>query len=201
MPEVPDFFTNRFFGILAPIARKERGRFRALLSTALSNFAADVHRWPNRKKSALQEGLISLDEAEAARRFQSDFIGFESPDQAFRRACTLELIREAMNSLRREYRTRDKEALYQSLEPLLDSPDSERGYAEIASEFSMSEDAFKMAVSRFRMRFKHLLEMGVARSIGWEGEEYSVLKREKSSDPEFAKALVEEQQAILQDLA
>jgi RNA polymerase sigma-70 factor (ECF subfamily) len=142
-----------------------RGRFRAWLLASLKHFLAN--EW-DRARAAKRGGgqkIISLDETEAEERYKLEPPDELSADKIFERRWAMTLLDSVLVKLRAEYVGDDKQRLFDALKPCLAGSREAQPYAEIARELGMSEGAVKVAVHRFRQRYRELLRSEIAQTV------------------------------------
>lgn len=144
---------------------RERGRFRAWLLASLKHFLAN--EW-DRARAAKRGGglhLVSLDEATAEERYKLEPADELSADRIFERRWAMMLLDTVLGALEREYAAGGKSALFDKLKPCLAGSRESQPYAELARELGMSEGAVKVAVHRFRQRYRELLRVEIAHTV------------------------------------
>lgn len=142
-----------------------RGRFRSFLRTGLSNFLAN--QW-DRERAAKRGGAqrrLSIDEAEAERRYAGDFSAEVSAETIFERQWARELLARVLASLEIEWTRAGRAALFARLRPYLTGEASETRQAEIARELSLSENAVRIALHRLRKRYGELVRLEIAETV------------------------------------
>ena len=145
-----------------------RGRFRTFLIAALKQFATRTFQYENAQRRRPLDGILSLDIEQAERAFE--LRGRElSPDAAFNKAWALKLLRDAVDTLRDEYRTAGKSSLFDALCPALTS-DAPLSYRETAEQLQTSEGAIRVAVHRLRQRYGVLLRKLIGETVRDESE-------------------------------
>jgi RNA polymerase sigma-70 factor (ECF subfamily) len=144
--------------------RRERGRFRTFLLTALKGYLAN--EWD--RETALKRGggqpLLSLDGLEAEQIYKLEPVDDLTPEKLFDRRWTRSLLAQSLGRLGAEMSCRDRSRAFERLSPFLTGEES-TGYREVAVEFGMSESAVKVTVHRMRQRFRAILREDVARTI------------------------------------
>jgi RNA polymerase sigma-70 factor (ECF subfamily) len=144
--------------------KREGGRFRSFLLTALKNHLAN--EWDRTRAARRGGGIrpLSLDEAEAEAAYQlvSDSL---PPERLFERQWALTVIALARQDLEAEQNSARKGDFYRLIGPQLWGDPSARPYAEVAEAAGMSVGALKVAVHRLRHRFGELLREQVARTV------------------------------------
>jgi RNA polymerase sigma-70 factor (ECF subfamily) len=151
-------------------ADRSRGRFRSFLLASLSNFLANA--W-DRERAAKRGGGIarlSIDEAEAERRYAGDLAVADAPEKLFERQWARELLARARGALALEWERAGRSALFLRLEPFLTEPASGDLESAIAGELGKSENAIRIALHRLRKRFGELLRLEVSETVSDPGE-------------------------------
>ncbi|HMJ89949.1 MAG TPA: sigma-70 family RNA polymerase sigma factor [Candidatus Acidoferrum sp.] len=142
-----------------------RGRFRAWLLASLKHFLAN--EW-DRARAAKRGGgqiTISLDETDAEERYKLEPFDELSADKIFERRWALTLLDTVVNTLREEYQRDGKGPLFDKLKPCLAGSRESQPYADLAPELGMTEGAVKVAVHRFRQRYRELLRREIAHTV------------------------------------
>jgi RNA polymerase sigma factor (sigma-70 family) len=151
-------------------ALPERGRFRSYLLGALK------HYWFNERQraAAAKRGggqvvlPLNFDGVEEAyQRAPSDELG---PEKLFDREWAEQLLQQARAALRAEMERAGKGALCEQLEFCVGGPPARGSYQQLAEAAGLSEGAFKVAIHRFRERFRQQLRSAVARTVENESE-------------------------------
>lgn len=143
----------------------KRGRFRAWLLASLKHFLAN--KW-GRARTAKRGGgkaTVSLDEVTAEERYRLEPPDELSADKIFERRWAMTLLDTVVNALRDEYARDGKLAIFEKLKPCLAGSRESQPYAELAREFAMTEGAVKVAVHRFRQRYRELLRREIAHTV------------------------------------
>lgn len=139
-------------------------RFRSFLLTALKHFMINEWQSANRLKRGGGRQIISLDE-KADDLYRTEPSHDASPDKLFEKRWALSVVETALAKLRAEFAASEKPALFDVLKPALSGEKLEKGYAEVAAEFGLSESAVKVAVHRMRKRFGEVLRAEVLETI------------------------------------
>lgn len=147
-------------------ARREQGRFRTFLLTALRNFLTNEwHRAQTEKRGG---GLapISFDAQGADRRFLHEPADSGlTPDQAFDRSWAQGLIDSAVAAVRTEYEKSGRGAQFDALASLVWGNASPESLAQHAARMGMKEQAFTVALHRLRRRIGERLRGDVAETV------------------------------------
>jgi RNA polymerase sigma-70 factor (ECF subfamily) len=151
-----DFFVRLLTKDFLRVVTPDKGRFRTFLRMALKRFLAN--EWDRTR--ALKRGggatHLSFDTALAEERLGRELGGGLAPDRMYDRSWALTLLDEAMTRLEHEYITEGKTNLWRQLQPHLTAERGSIAYPEIAAALGLSEGAARVAVHRFRKRFREL---------------------------------------------
>jgi RNA polymerase sigma-70 factor (ECF subfamily) len=147
-------------------ARREQGRFRTFLLTALRNFLTNEwHRAQTEKRGGGQTPL-SFDAQQADERFAHEPADSAlTPDQAFDRSWAHGMIAGAVAALRAEYEKSGRGALFTVLAPLVWGNASPESLAQHAARLGQTEQAFTVALHRLRRRVGERLRAAVAETV------------------------------------
>jgi RNA polymerase sigma-70 factor (ECF subfamily) len=102
----------------------------------------------------------------AERRYGLEAAEHESPDKTFERNWALALMEQVLERLRAEQQAAGKRAQFDRLQECLMGDPRSPGYAFLAAQLGISEDAVKMAVCRLRKRYRELLRDGITHAVG-----------------------------------
>ncbi len=164
---------------------RSRGRFRAFLLAALSNFLANEWDRERAQKRGGSFSKLSIDEAEAERRYAGDFAVSDAPERLFERQWARELLARALAALADEWKRAGRETLFARLKPFLTEEATGARQAEIAAELGLSENAVRIALHRLRKRLGELLRIEVADTVSdpreVEGEENELTVRNRAA--------------------
>ena len=167
--------TQSFFAFLLDndaIARadRERGRFRNFLLAAFRNFHANERAYQAAAKRGGGKIVVSLDELQAENRYQHEPKSDLSPERLYDQKWAASLLDQVMQSLRVEYASLGKGALFDVLRGVVWGGGQTAGYAELARQAGLTEGAFKVAVHRLRARFRECLHQEVAQTVASPGD-------------------------------
>jgi RNA polymerase sigma factor (sigma-70 family) len=143
----------------------ERGKFRAFLLASLKHFLANEWDKSQRQKRGGGAQHLSLDWQSADERYHLDPPDPASPDRAFDKEWALALLERVITRLRDESAAAGKSALFEQAKGYLMVGESTIPYAQAAKELQMDEGAVRVAVHRFRKRYRELLRDEIAQTL------------------------------------
>ncbi len=171
-PEDAQDLTQSFFAHLLEKdgllhAQRERGKLRSFLLASLKNFLANEWDRKHAQKRGGEVEFLSLDAMAGAEDSYSadETAGLLSPERLYGRIWALTLMERATNRLASEFADTGKAGLFDHLKIFLAGDGSGVGYAEVAPAMGMSEGAVRVAVHRFRNRFRCLLREEIAQTL------------------------------------
>lgn len=140
-----------------------KGRFRAFLLASMRNFLSHERERAMTLKRGGNTRTVSLDVAEAEKRFDLEPVAKLTPDQLFERRWGLTVMERAMARLEADSQQTNRAALFEALRPYLTGGDAP--YKEVARRLSMSEGAVKTAVHRLRHSYGRFLRGEIAETV------------------------------------
>ena len=146
-------------------ADPERGRFRTFLLACLKNFLANEWDRAQTVKRGAAHKIISWDDHVAENQFTSEPATGVSPEDAFEKRWAGMLLEQVLLRLREEFVAAGKIEAFDPLKKFLWGADSSVSYAELSAQLGLSEGAARVAVHRFRHRYRELLRKGVADTV------------------------------------
>lgn len=168
-----EFFARVLEGRSLTCVDPARGRFRSFLLGALKHFLADARDRENCLKRGGGVRVESLD----VEPVSDTGTGFEIadprtpvPDSAFDRAWALETMDRVFQTLRAEFETDGRLALFECLKPWLVGENSTLSQSAAAHLLGLSEGAVKVAIHRLRKRFRELIRFEVAQTVPADSE-------------------------------
>jgi len=169
-PHDAEDLTQEFFARLVEkeflrAVRREKGRFRSFLLTALKRFLANEHDRATAQKRGGDRAVISIDHASAESRYELEPAHQVTPEVIFEQRWATMLLERVLERLREEYAATNRALLFGHLSDSLTKERDALPYAEIARELKMTEAAVKMAVQRLRRRYRELLREEIARTV------------------------------------
>ena len=158
-----EFFVRVVDGRYLDRADPEKGRFRAFILTSLKFFLADE---ADRSRAQKRGGgsVLSLEISSGEERYQRDPAHDETPERIFERRWALAMLDGVVDRLRAEFVQHGRLDHFDRLKGfLLDQADMP--YAALAREMGTSEGALKVAIHRFRKRYRDLFREEIAQTV------------------------------------
>lgn len=179
--QAEDYTQGFFAGILErkglQRADPKYGKFRSFLLACLKNFLADEWDRDHAQKRGGDKKVLSLDFDTAASRYEQEPADCLSPEKLFERSWALTVLTKAMVRLKAEsaapldvLRTSDKQRLFDRLKVYLTAEKDAGSYRDLAGELNMTEGAVKVAVHRFRRRYRELVRDEIAQTVTTEAQ-------------------------------
>jgi RNA polymerase sigma-70 factor (ECF subfamily) len=171
-PEEAEDLTQAFFAhLLEKDALRQvdpsKGRFRSFLLASFRNFLSD--EWTRQRAEKRGGGVapVSLDAQAVEERYALEPAHDLTPERIFERQWALTVIEQALARLQERYVRSGKQDHFETLKVFL----AERRpapHADIARRLGLSELAVKVAVHRFRKRFRDALREEIAQTVAAE---------------------------------
>jgi RNA polymerase sigma-70 factor (ECF subfamily) len=173
--------TQGFFALLLErrdlrTVRKEKGRLRSYLLTALKHFLADEHRRAMAIKRGKGQGLIPLEELRTEERSGVEPADPLTAETVYERRWASTLLDRVLSRLEDQYRTRGNAALFDSLNQLLGDEPGAPSHADIATRLGMTENAVAQAFHRFKQSYQSLVREEIAQTVATPGDIESELR-------------------------
>lgn len=144
----------------------DQGRFRWFLMSAVKRFVSKQVEKRNAQKRGGDRQFFSIDVDDAEHRYQLEPVDGWTPEKLFDRRWALEIIQQALQSLRNQHEAKGKLELYLELQQTLSGAQIPQSrYEEIADRFDMSAGAVKVAALRLRKKYRKTLQELVAQTI------------------------------------
>lgn len=161
-----DFFARLLASPQMLKPEQARGRFRSYLLGAVKHFVSDAL---DRERAAKRGGGATMETITEAGSMLSDAMQL-APDREFDRQWALTVLDRVIAALEAELATAGKAAHFTLLKPWLTGDDDSLSQTEIARRLQMNEGAVKVAIHRLRKRFRELIKLEVAHTVGSEQE-------------------------------
>ena len=173
--EEAEDLTQGFFALLLErrdlsAVRREKGRLRSYLLTALKHFLADERRRAMAIKRGKDQRPIPLEELR-----NEEWIDIEPADpltaeRIYERRWASTVLERVLDLLQDEYAATGNAELFDSLTQLLPDEPGTPSQADIAAKFGMTENAITQAFHRFRQRYQLLLRQEIAHTVATPGD-------------------------------
>lgn len=142
-----------------------RGRFRSFLLTALKNFLTSEWRRQAAEKRGGSAEVVSIDAADAERRYLAEPADTRTPEALYERRWALALLERAVADVRRGYADRGQTELFDALKVYLGRDAAAVAYADLSRQLDRSEAALRTALSRLRARWRTRVRELVAETV------------------------------------
>jgi RNA polymerase sigma factor (sigma-70 family) len=143
---------------------RRKGKFRSFLLGALEHFLANEWRRSRAEKRGGKVIFVSLDEDPENQYQQTASTGL-SPEQLFEQQWATKLLEQVVGQLREEFIAAGKASMFEHLKIFLTGEKEAGCYGQLAVRLQSTEGALKMAVSRMRQRYGHLLRTEIANTV------------------------------------
>ena len=168
--DAADFVQGFFFELIEKqfldSVSEEKGRFRWFLMSAIKRFVNKQLEKQAAQKRGGSRTFFSIDVVDAEKRYQLEPVDGWTPEKLFDRRWALEVIQQALSTLKSKHEKKGKLPLYHALQSTLGGAQiSQQKYEEIAQEFSMSPGAVKVAALRLREDYRQTLKEIVRQTI------------------------------------
>lgn len=169
--DVAQEFTQGFFenlltrGVGTSLPEQLHGAFRAYLMRSVKNFLTDQWRASQTQRRGGGESPLPLDDLEHLSHEDAH------PDKAFDQTWAITILDLAMKKLEDEMEKKGRTDFFHVAKGLLDGrsvKDEDR--TELASSLGMTDRNFRVALHRFRARFRTLIEDEVRQTVSSEEE-------------------------------
>ena len=93
-----------------------------------------------------------------------------TPEHLFDRRWAETALERAGQKLREEFTGGDRDALFHELNVFLSAPAGAGAYASVATRLQMTEAAVAKTVERLRRRYRDLVRLEIAQTVGTPGD-------------------------------
>jgi RNA polymerase sigma-70 factor (ECF subfamily) len=159
------FFTDLLEKDVVHAARRERGRFRSFLLTAMKHFLLKEVQHRRTLKRGGSQALQSLNVETAEARFRHEITDASTPETLFDRSWACAVLDRVMARLRGEWTSAGKADEFDRLKAGLTGESLEGGYRELGRELGLSAGAVKVRVHRLRRRYRDVLLDEIADTV------------------------------------
>jgi RNA polymerase sigma factor (sigma-70 family) len=135
----------------------EKGRMRSFLCVLLKRFLADEYDKTMTIKRGGNWQAIPIDGSTAEALLAQARPDNQSPDLLFDRQWALDLLAQTLKILHHDYIAAGRAELFDKLKPTISLQFESPPYHQLAKELGLTEGALKVAVHRFRKRYRDCL--------------------------------------------
>lgn len=144
---------------------RAKGRFRSFLLASLKHFLANEWDRAHAQKRGGYTQVMSLNDAEAERRYGEEAATDLSPDQLYEQRWAGVLLERVLERLEQEFEKSGKSEWFKALKPFLVGESRSITYAAVAERLGVSAGALKMKAQRLRYRYQGLLRQEIAQTV------------------------------------
>ena len=137
--------------------RPDLGRFRSFLLVSVKHFLSNELDRQRARKRAPERPLLSLDAAEAERRYRFEPVDELTPESVFERKWAATIVGRTLERLGAESSGSPRAARFEALRGHLTGEAPAASYRDLGARLGMTEDAVKVTLHRLRRRFGDLL--------------------------------------------
>lgn len=160
-----EFLCGIVHGKLLDSADPSKGRFRSYLLSAWKRFLIDQFRKQNSERRGGEAVTISLNFDVGEQHWLAMQSREPDPDRIFMRSWATSLLEEAKTRLQADYNRRNRQALFEVLQPWLTQSPTAVDYKQLGMQLNSSASTVKVALHRLRTRFGTLLREVVAETV------------------------------------
>lgn len=148
---------------------RAKGKFRSFLLAALQHYLANEWDRAQAQKRGGGTVLLSIDDAEAERRYHEEPAAQITAEQLFDRRWALTLLDRVLARLSAEMQEAGRAAQFEALKFSL-TGEIGAPYVEIAQRLGTTEGALKVSIHRLRDRYRALLRAEIAETVGGDAD-------------------------------
>lgn len=146
-------------------ADPDRGRFRSFLLTALKRSVQNDRRDGSRLKRGGGVAMVSLDDFEHRRMYESIPDQSLTPEEHYHRQWALRLIERALQRTEDEYAALGKADIFIELQPALALDGTTLDYVALAERLERSQTHLRVLAHRLRRHFRRHLVAEVSETV------------------------------------
>jgi RNA polymerase sigma-70 factor (ECF subfamily) len=135
------------------------------LLSSLKHFVADAQDRACAQKRGGGKTIFSLDFANGEKRYCQEPTHDVSPEKLYERWWALSVLNRATQHLKAEFKTTQKQALFDRLKDHLVAERGRESYKDIAAEFGMTHSAVRVTAHRLRQRFHELVREEISQTV------------------------------------
>ncbi len=152
------------------LAIPQRGRFRSFLLASLQNFLINEWKHASAKKRGGHVVIVSMNVESGESKLNLQPSDDLTAEKIFERAWAVQLLQCVLEQLRQEYDQRSKLREFELLQKFLVGRSKDHSYDSVALELGITPDSLRQQSHRLRKRYRELLRLEVARTVGSQDE-------------------------------
>lgn len=165
-----EFFARLLEKRMLSAVRRERGKFRWFLLSAMKRFLANDWNREHAAKRGGGQSVVSLDEQTAENRYRFEIADDATPEILFDQSWAVTLLEQAQRQLHNEYKGSNRGPIFEQFKVFLSGDRATMNLADAGAALGMSEGAAKVAVHRLRQRFRECLREQIAQTVSTPAE-------------------------------
>jgi len=169
VPDAEDLIQEFFARFLAKDCltriRREKGKFRFYLLSALNHFLADMWDRERCVKRGGGQAVVPIDAEVGEARYRREPLDNASPDRLYERRWALTVLTQVLNQLEQEYEQSRQDQLFHALKEFITADPEHVSYAAAANALGMREGALRVKVHRLRRRYGELFRTEIAHTV------------------------------------
>lgn len=146
-------------------ANEAKGKLRTFFLTLLDRHITGEWRKDHAAKRGGKAITISIDQGHEEKWFGTEPVESMTPESLFERRWALALLEGTVTELENHYRLKQQEDRFAALKPYLGWQAGEDTYLQVAQALGISEGAVKVAVHRFRQKYREVLTRQVSETL------------------------------------
>jgi len=165
-----EFFARLLEKNFLAAVRRERGKFRWFLLSAMKCFLANEWNREHAARRGRRHAFVSFDEETAEVRYRHELADHTTPDKLFDQSWAMTLLEQAREQLQREYDSSSRGQVFDQLKIFLSGDRAPISHAEAGTALGLNEGAVKVAVHRLRQRYRDCLREQIAQTVSTPAE-------------------------------
>lgn len=162
---VQGFFTWVLEKRQLALVDRQRGRFRAWLSTSFKHYLINEREREQAQRRGGGQVEPSMDLENAESLYGLEPLHGMTPERLYLRCWAYALLEHVLNKLREEYDSRGQGLLFEKLRGCLTSAVVQDCYQKVAEELCMSLGAVRTAALRLRQRYLDQLRATIGQTV------------------------------------
>jgi DNA-directed RNA polymerase specialized sigma24 family protein len=142
-----------------------KGKFRTFLLTAFTHFLANEHDRASAQKRGGGKIIVSLEELSHEEIGLNNSTAEQSAARGFDLQWARSVVKQALESLKREMAGSEKDNQFQSLKIFLVTEAGPGDYSRAAQRLGVADSSVPVLVHRMRQRYRRLVRTQVAQTV------------------------------------